>query len=81
MPSTYTNLNTHVVFATKGRALLIPPDGKDELHAYIGGIVRYLGGVAFAVGGTQDHVHMIIGLKPIHAPAEVLREVKESFSL
>ena len=60
---------------------MIPPDGKDELHAYIGGIVRNLGGVAFAVGSTQDHVHMIIGLKAIHAPAEVLREVKKSSSL
>lgn len=68
MPSTYTNLNVHIVFAVKGRAPLVTPEWKDELHAYVGGTVRNVGGVAFAVGGTSDHVHMIVGLKATHAP-------------
>ncbi len=57
MPHTFTNLLAHVVFSTKGRAALIPDAIRPQLHAYIGGIVRELGGTALLVNGAADHVH------------------------
>jgi len=81
VPSTYTNLNAHIVFATKQRKPLIAQDWMGELHAYIGGVFRNLGATAFAVGGTEDHVHVIAGLRATHAPADLLREVKKTSSL
>jgi len=57
MPSTHTSLHYHLVFSTKDRAPLIGQDWRDKLHAYLGGIVRNLNGVALAVGGTEDHAH------------------------
>jgi hypothetical protein len=35
MSRTFSHLFTHIVFSTKGRAPLIVPDLKPELHAYI----------------------------------------------
>lgn len=80
MPSTHTGLHYHLVFSTKDRVPLIGKDWQDKLHAYLGGIIRNLGGVPVAVGGVADHVHLLIGLKPTHCLADVLRDIKKSSS-
>ncbi|HXG63970.1 MAG TPA: IS200/IS605 family transposase [Blastocatellia bacterium] len=76
MPSTHTSLRYHLVFSTKDRIPMIAQDWQAQLHAYLGGIVKDVGGVPLAVGGMADHVHLLIGLKPTHCLADVLREVK-----
>ena len=45
-----------------------------------GGAVHTLGGVPQAVGGTADHVHMLVGLRATHCLADVLREIKRPSS-
>jgi putative transposase len=40
------------VFSTKHRAPSIGQDARQRLHAYLGGIVRGLGGWPLEVGGT-----------------------------
>ena len=80
MPSTFLSLNYHIIFSTKDREPIIPPPWRDELHAYLGGILRDLGGVAQQVGGTADHVHVLAGLKATHCLADVLRDVKSGSS-
>jgi REP element-mobilizing transposase RayT len=77
MGSTYHNLRFHLVFGTKERRPLISPEGHERLHAYLGGIIRNQGGVAWAVGGVEDHVHLLIGLKPTHIVADVARDLKK----
>jgi len=37
-------------------------------------------GTAIIVGGTADHVHMLIRIRPVHAAAEVARVVKTNSS-
>ncbi|HWN08057.1 MAG TPA: IS200/IS605 family transposase [Pyrinomonadaceae bacterium] len=76
MPSTYCSLHYHAVFSTKDRYPLITPDWRNNLHAYLGGIVRNLNGVSLAVGGVVDHVHMLMGLRATHNLSGVMREVK-----
>ncbi|MGD0460822.1 MAG: hypothetical protein ABSC21_24155 [Terriglobia bacterium] len=44
MSHTYTNLLIHVIFSTKDREPLITAALHDDLLAYLGGIVRELGG-------------------------------------
>ena len=81
MPDTCVSLHYHVVFSTKGRRRVIVEPWQAELHAYIVGIVRDLGGVARAVGGTGDHVHILVELKATHTLADVIREIKRGSSV
>lgn len=80
MAHTFTKLLYHVVFSTKGRSPTIDSELKPRLHAYLGGIVRELGGKAILVGGTADHVHLLVSLSPRTALADVLRVVKTNSS-
>jgi REP element-mobilizing transposase RayT len=81
MGSTFYSLHHHVVFSTKERSPFIKPDWKDDLHQYMGGTVRALGGVAEIVGGVEDHVHLLLSLKTTIAPAELVRELKKASSI
>jgi putative transposase len=76
MPSTHTSLKYHIVFSTKERCTFIDVKWRDRLHAYLGGIVRSLDGVALAIGGVADHVHLLVGLNATHSVAQIVREVK-----
>jgi putative transposase len=81
MGSTYYSLHYHWVCSTKERRLFIRPDWQPGLHEYLGGTVRGLGGVALQVGGVQDHVHALLGLKPVHCLADFVRELKKASSV
>jgi REP element-mobilizing transposase RayT len=76
MPSTFTCLLIHVIFGTLGRVPSIRPELQMDLWSYLGGILRDKGAVALAVGGVADHVHLLIGVKPVHRLCDLLRETK-----
>ena len=40
-----------------------------------------LGGVAQAVGGVADHLHLLVGLKATHCLADFMRELKKQASV
>jgi REP element-mobilizing transposase RayT len=80
MGSTYYSLHYHWVCSTKERRRFIKPDWRVRLHEYFGGTVRGLDGIALKVGGVEDHVHALIGLKPVHAIAAFTRELKKATS-
>lgn len=80
MSSTHLSLNCHLIFSTKHREPWIAPSWRDRLHEYMGGVIKGLKGVPVAVGGISDHVHLLIGLRAIHAIADVLRELKSESS-
>jgi len=60
MSNTYTALYAHIVFSTKNRQRTIIPIVKTRLHSYLGGISRNLGATALAIGGVEDHVHLLL---------------------
>ena len=55
-------------------------DWRGRLHAYMGGIVNDLGGVPEIIGGMEDHIHLLVGLRATHRLADVLKEIKSSSS-
>ena len=71
-----TCLNVHIVFSTKHRRKLIEKDWKEELHKYIGGIIKDLKAVPLAIGGIDDHIHLLVGLKSFHRPDYLIRDIK-----
>jgi REP element-mobilizing transposase RayT len=80
MSHTFTNLLTHVIFSTKDREPLISAALHDDLLAYLGGIVRELGGVLRAANARPDHVHLLCSLPPTVGTADALRVVKTNSS-
>jgi REP element-mobilizing transposase RayT len=80
MPHTYTNLLTHIIFSTKDRTPFIKPELKGELHAYMGGIIREMKGMAVIINGTSDHVHSLVSL-PANLPlSDAMRVLKTNSS-
>lgn len=79
--STYSSIHYHITFSTKNRRRLIHSSWSERLHEYLGGTVRGLNGVALKIGGVEDHVHLLIGCKPIHRPSDLLREIKKASSV
>ncbi len=80
MAHTYTNLLTHVIFSTKDREPLITRTLRDDLLAYIGGILRELGGALRAANARPDHIHLLCSLPPTLTIADALRVVKTNSS-
>lgn len=77
---TYCSLNYHLIFSTKDRTPSIAPEWMPRLHAYMGGIIRGMNGAPLEIGGVSDHVHLLVGLKPTHCVADVLRDLKKDSS-
>jgi REP element-mobilizing transposase RayT len=67
-----------VIFSTKSRFPFIVEAWRSRLHEYLGGCIRTFGGVPLQVGGVADHVHLLVALKAVHAPADLVREIKKA---
>jgi len=76
----YSNLLFHVVFSMKERRPLIEETIRQSLFKYMGGIVRELGGKAFMVNGTSDHVHLLLSVSPTISVADAMRVIKTNSS-
>lgn len=69
-----------MIFSTHGRRSRIKSEFRDELFAYLGGIVREMQGTALIVNGAADHVHILVRVRPCHSAAEIARVVKTNSS-
>jgi len=76
MANTFSQIYIQAVFAVENRQSLIEEEFKEDLFRYITGIVRNQGQKLIAINGMPDHVHILIGLKPAVALADLVREIK-----
>jgi REP element-mobilizing transposase RayT len=80
MANTFSQIYIQTVFAVSGRISLITSDFKEELHKYITGIVTKQGQKLISINGMPDHLHILIGLKPSMALANLVRDIKSDSS-
>jgi putative transposase len=80
MAGTFVALFCHVVFSTKDRRPSIREDIRPRLHGYIGGIIRGQRSQSIIVGGTADHVHLLMGLHKELALSPAMAEIKANSS-
>jgi REP element-mobilizing transposase RayT len=80
MANTYTQLNTHVVFAAKGRDNFLPSKIRPELFKYISGILTNIDQFSLAVNGYKDHIHLFFEMSPAKSLSEIVRIVKANSS-
>jgi REP element-mobilizing transposase RayT len=80
MPQSLAQILVHLVFSTKNREALLPDDLRDELHAYIGGIVENHKGTLLKAGSVADHIHLLVAHPRTCAPSELVQEIKTGSS-
>ena len=78
MAGTFSQIYIQIVFAVKNREALIHPEWETELYKYITGIVQNKGQKMLAINGTSNHIHLLIGIKPICCLSDLVREIKKS---
>lgn len=81
MPSTFSQIYIQVVFAVKGRQNLIHPSWEEQLYKYITGVVQNKDQKMLAINGMQDHIHLLIGLRPTCTISNLVQEIKKASNL
>ena len=80
MSHSYTSSLFHCTFSTKGRRRQITADLQDRLWPFMGGIARQNGMTAMAIGGVEDHAHLLLALPATLAVAKAIQLVKGASS-
>lgn len=78
MAGTFSQIYIQLVFAVQGRNALINPSWEEHLYKYITGIIRNKEQKLLAINGTQNHIHILIGMKPVCSLSDIVREIKKS---
>ena len=77
MANTYTQIHIQLVFAVQNRASLIKDSWKDEMYKYMTGIIQNKDHKMLQINSMPDHIHILIGLRPTQALAELVKVVKQ----
>lgn len=80
MSQSLAQILVHLVFSTKNREPFLDDDIRDELHAYVGGIVKTQTGVLLKAGSVADHIHLLIAHPRTCAPSDLVQEIKTGSS-
>jgi putative transposase len=70
----------HVVFSTKDRRRIIPADQKERFWSYIAGICKAEKIFIYAIGGMEDHIHLLIDIPPTISLADAVLVIKANSS-
>jgi len=76
MGHTFNNQFFHVVCLTKNLEQCIPEGSSESLYAYMGGIIRQLGGQFISRCGTSNHTHLLINTPTTYSISEFLGQLK-----
>ncbi len=79
--ATYLSLHYHIVFATKNRVPSLAKEWRDRMFQYAGATIKGLGAFPQGIGGWNDHVHMLFGMRADKPLADVVREIKKASSV
>ena len=77
MAHSYISCFVHYIFSTKNRQKIIKPDLEKHLFPYMGGIARENKMKALAIGGTENHVHLLLTLPSILSIAKAIQLIKD----
>lgn len=77
MANTYTQIHIHIVFAPKFRRAVLHKSWRPRLCEYITGIVQKYGHKMLQINGVEDHLHILIGMRPIQSLSKLMQQVKE----
>ena len=74
--STYTQFLYQIVFSTKNRERTLIESGREQLFAYIWGVLKTKKCHLYRIGGVEDHLHIIAHIHPMIAPSNLIKDIK-----
>lgn len=80
MPQSLVKIYVHLIFSTKNRQNIFREEDLADVHAYIARSFNNAGSPAIAVGGTQDHVHVLFMASRTTALAKTIECIKRGTS-
>lgn len=76
MGHSYSQIFIHLVFSTKQRAPIISPEFEEKLNSYIINSGKKFDMQVLAIGGTENHLHVLLILPPKLSVSEAARIIK-----
>jgi putative transposase len=76
MANTWTCLHYHIVFSTRNREPWLKGELKGRAWAYIAGIAWQNEMQPVRIGGMADHIHLLLGLKPVVSVSDAVKQIK-----
>ncbi len=76
MAHSFVSCHIHYIFCTKNRRSFITPELEERLWPYMGGIARKHKMSALAIGGTENHAHLLISLPSTLTIAKAIQLIK-----
>ena len=76
MPQSLANILVHLIFSTKERATVLDDVWRDDLHGYIGGVLRRCGSDLVAANSVADHIHLLFAMPRTIAVSDLVKEIK-----
>ncbi|MBD2080842.1 IS200/IS605 family transposase [Leptolyngbya sp. FACHB-17] len=70
----------HLVWATEQRQPLITPPKEQALYKYIDDKTTSTGCHLYAIGGTDNHIHLIVAIPPKLAISAYVKQIKGASS-
>jgi REP element-mobilizing transposase RayT len=80
MANTYTQIHIQIVFTVQFRDAQISNVWKEELYKYISGIVQNNGHKVLQINGMQDHIHILVGIRPTQSLSDLVKQIKQDSS-
>ena len=80
MGHTYSQIYLHIVFSVKCRRRMMPIAMQKQMHSYVWRTLEGLGHKPIAVGGIEDHIHILIAYNLNVPIAETVKKVKSHSS-
>ena len=76
MANTLVKLYVHIVFHVKNTRITMRKADLPRIFEYIGGILRNHNSMALAVGGIENHVHILMTLPKAQTLSDLVRTIK-----
>lgn len=80
MANTYHQIYLQFVFAVKYRNAVLDKEWRTKLFGVIGNLINEANCKTIIVNGVEDHVHCLVGLKPVVSVSELMKTVKAKSS-
>ena len=76
MANTYSKIYIHFVLVVKYREPVMTKSWRESLHKYMSGIISGKNQKLYAIGGVEDHLHVLISIEPTLTICDLVRDLK-----